>query len=540
MPVQSSWKAQLLLLGITAAVLMPFLDKAFHIDDPLFLWMAQQITKHPLDPYGFSVHWSASPEPMWKVMQNPPLCSYYIAAIGSLAGWSELAMHLAFLIWPILSILATFAIARRFCREPLMVALLTVFTPVFLISATNIMCDVMLLALWLWSIECWIAGLKRRRWSLLALSAVLATAAALTKYFGISVVPLLAAYTIARDRSLAGNVVWLLIPVAALVAFELSTKAHYGTGLFAGAVDLSRTMVKFRPPLFAQFLTGLAFTGGCLISALFYLPRRQWRFWLIVIISIIAFGASFYFFVPLHPAYALGPNSTLVQIEGGIFATIGAGILVLGISDLVSHRDAYSFLLFLWVFGTFSFATFCNWSITGRTILPMAPAAAILLTRLWERDTSPLKHSFLCHARVVFAAAVSLALTAADYWQAKTGQDASREFQRRFESELSTIWFESHWGFQFYMQKWGATPLNAANSEITSGDVIVFPSNNSSIIPLPMERIFPPETVTFPTLPLASTHGRGTGAAFYSSTRGPLPWAIDRVPPETYYVARFR
>ena len=89
--------------------------------------MAQQIAKHPFDPYGFSVNWSTFPEPMWKVMQNPPLCSYYIAAVASLIGWSEMALHLGFLIWPILSILATFAISRRFCREPLIAALLTLF-----------------------------------------------------------------------------------------------------------------------------------------------------------------------------------------------------------------------------------------------------------------------------------------------------------------------------------------------------------------------------------------------------------------------------
>ena len=38
------------------AVLAPFLNKAFHIDDPLFLWMAQQIAHHPGDPYGFAVN----------------------------------------------------------------------------------------------------------------------------------------------------------------------------------------------------------------------------------------------------------------------------------------------------------------------------------------------------------------------------------------------------------------------------------------------------------------------------------------------------
>src|SRR2546422_5508119 len=57
--VQDFGKTQALLVLITAAALAPFLNKAFHIDDPLFLWMAQQIAKHPLDPYGFDVNWSS-------------------------------------------------------------------------------------------------------------------------------------------------------------------------------------------------------------------------------------------------------------------------------------------------------------------------------------------------------------------------------------------------------------------------------------------------------------------------------------------------
>jgi Dolichyl-phosphate-mannose-protein mannosyltransferase len=537
--VGKSSKARLLLVAITIAALAPFLTKAFHMDDPLFLWMAQQIAKHPLDPYGFSVNWSTFPEPMSKVMQNPPLCSYYIAAVASLTGWSELALHLAFLIWPILSILATFAVARRFCGEPLIAALLTLFTPVFLVSATNIMCDLMLLALWLWSIECWIAGLDDQRWRLLALSAVLATAAALTKYFGISIVPLLAAYTLARDRGFSRNLAWLLVPVTSVIVFELWTKTHYGTGLVGGAVYLSRTIAKLGPPWFGQLLTGLAFTGGCAFSALFCLPRRKWRSWLITIISTVALLTLFYFLVPLRAVYALGQNSRLVWIEGGLFATIGAAILALGIADLIQHRDAPSALLLLWLVGTFMFATFFNWSITGRTILPMAPVAAILLMRRFETIVSTQNIRLHC-ARVFIAATVSLIVTAADYRQAQTAGEASREFQRRFQAGASTVWFESHWGFQYYMQLWGATPLTVFDSEVTSGDVIVFPSNNTSIIPLPMDRISPPETVKFATLPFISTHGRGTGAAFYSSVRGPLPWAIDHVPPELYYVAKFR
>jgi hypothetical protein len=48
--------------------------------------MAQQIAKHPFDPYGFYVNWVSFRQPMTIVMQNPPLYSYYIAAVASAVG----------------------------------------------------------------------------------------------------------------------------------------------------------------------------------------------------------------------------------------------------------------------------------------------------------------------------------------------------------------------------------------------------------------------------------------------------------------------
>src|SRR5437588_7875795 len=75
------------------AALVPFLNKAFHIDDPLFLWMAQQVSQHPADPYGFSVYWYVSAKPMFSIMQNPPLTAYYMALAASFLGWSGPAMH---------------------------------------------------------------------------------------------------------------------------------------------------------------------------------------------------------------------------------------------------------------------------------------------------------------------------------------------------------------------------------------------------------------------------------------------------------------
>jgi 4-amino-4-deoxy-L-arabinose transferase-like glycosyltransferase len=536
--VQNLRKTKWLLVALVVAVLAPFLHKAFHIDDPLFLWMAQQIARHPLDPYGFSVNWASFPAPMWKEMQNPPLCSYYIAAVASVAGWSEIALHLAYLPWAIMSILGTFSLARRFCREPLTAALLTLFTSVFLVSATNVMCDVMLLALWVWSIELWLAGLEQNRWSLLFVAAFLAAAAAFTKYFGIALVPLLAVYTLTRDWRNWPRLVLFLIPIGAVVGYDLLTASKYGHGLFTGAIFYSRTVsAKLTASFVAQLLTGLSFVGGCLIAALFYAPVRSRKSVLFLLgISASSF-AAFYFFLPMNPDWQLGENALAVRIEGGVFAAIGACILALSIVDLAQRRDAQSLLLLLWVIGTFAFATFFNWSITGRTLLPMAPAAAILLMR----HVDLARMSFFARAaRLSFAALVALVVTVADYQQAGTAREAAAFSRERFKEQYSTVWFQSHWGFQYYMQQWGATPINSLDSEISSGDVIVVPANNTAIVAIPTDKVFPPEQQNFPVLPFVTTMGRGTGAAFYTSVRGPLPWAIDRAPAELYYIARFR
>jgi len=74
-------RSPLLLLAIaTALALLPFVNKAFTMDDPLFVWSARWIADHPLDPYGFALNWYGRTQPMREVMQNPPLTSYALAA----------------------------------------------------------------------------------------------------------------------------------------------------------------------------------------------------------------------------------------------------------------------------------------------------------------------------------------------------------------------------------------------------------------------------------------------------------------------------
>jgi hypothetical protein len=308
----------------------------------------------------------------------------------------------------------------------------------------------------------------------------------------------------------------------------------YGRGLFLGATAVARdAWSKFHLSLVAQTVVGLAFTGGCLATCALFV--RSWKAWACLGLTVLVGLACFHFLVPINPEWALGENTHLVRLEGGVFIGIGLALLALAGLDLYRNHNADSLLLFLWITGTFSFATFFNWSVTARTVLPLVPPAAILVIRWFS-----VSGKFDAIVRVCFACASSLIIAAADFRQANSAREAAAIFHREFQTESSTVWFQSHWGFQFYMQQWGAKPVNALTVQFRPSDIIVIPANNTAIISINLEEVFPPQTIEIPVLPLITTFGRGTGACFYSSIRGPVPWAVDHVGPELYYIARFR
>lgn len=527
----------LLLAVITVGALAPFLHKAFDIDDPLFLWMAEQITKHPLNPYGFEVNWSSMAQPMWLPMQNPPLCSYYIAVVASVVGWSEVGLHAAFMLPAIVAVLGTFALARRLCAAPATAALLTLFTPVFLISASNVMCDVMLLALWVWSIEFWLAGLARGKHWCLGVSAALAVGATLTKYFGISLVPLLLIYSVVRERRLRPIFAYLCIPLIALLAYEWITKACYGRPLFTSAMlYLGEVAATVKMPVHRSFLTGCSFVGGCMISALLFVPLRR----ALVLGGIgLVFAMTALFSLVTSGAGSFGDNSAAVRFEGGFFAAVGVAILALAFYHFARRRDAEALMLLLWIGGTFGFASFLNWSITARTILPIVPAVAILLMRHWNGVASLLSSFPSTGWRLAAAAALSLVITYADYRQASTSRDAARHFRKRFHKTSANVWFQSHWGFQWYMQQWRSKPF-VGGAVFRSGDVMIIPSNNADPNEIARESVIRVEEIALQTMPLVATFAPGTGAGFYSSARGPVPWVIGRIPSQRCEAVVFR
>jgi hypothetical protein len=266
---RSTLVGALMCVAMTVATLTPFVTKAFHVDDTLFLYAARQICAHPADPFGFKVNWYATDMNMADVTQNGPLTSYYIALAASCFGWSELTLHLAFFLPAAAAILGTYLLAVRFCAKPLIAALATLLCPVFMVSSTNVMSDTMMLALWIWAVIFWLRGAEEGGHLFPLLSACLIAAAAVTKYFAVALIPLLLAYSLLRWSRVRWRVLYLAISVGLVVGYDLIMRSLYGHSMLYGAGEYALSSDTHYGNLLPRGVTSLSLLGGCLATVIF-------------------------------------------------------------------------------------------------------------------------------------------------------------------------------------------------------------------------------------------------------------------------------
>jgi 4-amino-4-deoxy-L-arabinose transferase-like glycosyltransferase len=540
------WRSYGLLAALTLACLVPFCEKAFHLDDTLFVWAAQQIVKHPLDPYGFNVVWYTTTTPMSEVTKNPPLASYYSAAIGVIAGWSEKALHLGFVPFALLVILGTYYLARRFTRHPLLAAAATLLTPAFLVSSTSVMCDTMMLALWILATILWLEGLDRMKPLLLGCSGLLIAACALAKYFGLALIPLLFIYSIARQRRLGRWAFYLLIPVVLLAAYQYWTHGLYHSGLLldAGeyAIDFNDANDDINPAeRVARMLIALSFAGGCTLPAITFIPIVWSRRGLLlggVLVGLLGLCCKMgWIEVPAAPAAHLHWNRLSAQFT--LFMAGGICILALAFSDWWKRKDADSLLLMLWVLGTFAFAALLNWTVNARSVLPLIPATGILLGRRVDAMSALSRRAkaVVLGIPLVVAGIVSLWVSWADANLAGSARRAAEYVRDHAGDDTAELTFQGHWGFQYYMESFGFHPVDF-HSAFRNGTVMVIPENSANIHYPPPQFLVSKQIIGFDADAGISVMGRAAGAGFYSSSWGPLPYAFGSVPRERYAILR--
>ncbi|HET6960914.1 MAG TPA: glycosyltransferase family 39 protein [Terriglobia bacterium] len=522
----------------TLVCLVPFSGKAFHIDDPVYIRVAQQILSRPTDFYGFQMNWRGTEIPVSDFQQNPPGVSYLLAIAGLCFGWSEHALHLFLLLPAISAVLGIYSLARNFCANPLLAALLSLLTPSFWVSSTTVMSDVAMLAFWIWAIVLWMRGLREDQgWPLLAAS-ILIGLCALTKYFGVCLIPLLLTYSLACRRRLGSWAWFLLIPVLMVAGYQWASYSLYGHGLFGEAIRYASARQLAGGNL-SRLLTALAFLGGCVSVVAFY-GHELWttRPWVLgtTLAMFAALGVTLVADQGALSRPTGDEDPRVFWLQFAFLAAVGGELLWLAVSDFLYHRDVDSAFLLLWTIGTFVFAALLNWAITARTFLPIVPALVLILLRCLEHRASEALRlpSARAVAPLLATGLLGLAVVFADYKLADTGREAATTVGHEYRDKM--LFFQGHWGFQYYMEGLGARAFDVLRSDPGPGALMVVPVNNSNLFWPKKETVRIVKILRLRACSWLSTMHPSVGAGFYSNSAGSLPFAFGRVPPEEYYV----
>ena len=539
-----SWAARhpLMVIGVLLFLcLSPFINKAFHMDDPLFVWSAEWILKHPGNFYGFDVNWYGVANPMVITNCNPPLTSCFLALAASVFGWGEIGLHGAFLVAAFAAGAGIYHLARLWCERPLLATVIAMITPVFLVSSTTLMCDAPMLALWVWAVVLWERALTRGSVLRFLAAGVLAGLAVLTKYSALTYLPLLLVLGGLRKRRPGWWLLWLAVPAAMIEVYQLVTAKLYGQGLISAAADYAANHhFAMGGGWQAKWIIGLAFAGGCLLPTSFFAPLL-WRRRPLVMGSVLAFGLSLgalLCYKKLGPMDLSGRDNSqwgfLLQMS--LLMAGGLHLLLLTAVELWRRRDTVAVVLAAWIYGGFTFATVLNWTVSARSLLPIVPAAAILLMRRLERENPiAIERSRLLWP-LIPSAVVSLLVATADFDLANSARTAARQIAAQFKSATGRLWFQGHWGFQYYIEKLGAQPVDFALTTLQPGDIMVVPVNNSNVRWPASDDAEVLETAEFEACSWLSTVQIDKGAGFYAANCGPLPFVFGPMPPEKYRV----
>jgi 4-amino-4-deoxy-L-arabinose transferase-like glycosyltransferase len=459
-----------ILTVVFLAVQLPFLGQALVIDDGNFVDQALQILRDPTAPYSFTIHLDR-PLDFFSYFANPPGLAYYLAGGIGLFGRSEVALHSLCLLFPGLAVLAMYALAREVTGHGLFAALLLLVTPAFLISSHTVMADVPAAAFYLLAVWLYVRGVDEDRTTSLLLSGVAAGVAALLKYSGITVLPLMLLYALLRGRLRVATLSPLLIAAGLFGAWCLASHQIYGQVHVAAAFSLEATARNAVRRL-VQGVAAVTGAGGATIfpplllvwaiaSSRALSRRGAW----------VAFAAAVAAFLAALPPYDMRTLSYDLpnRILGGLLFSAGvaavAFVLLCGLDALRGIRSsaagtekrqaALTLLLVAWFLGFLLIDSMVLFATPKYLVPALAPLLLLLIGA-----SAPTRAAFAAVGRwqraAILGSTAALAL-ALSVVSAAQGAD-HRRFVTELVPELAAdrpAWFNGHWTVRYYAEHAG-------------------------------------------------------------------------------------
>ena len=556
-----SSRPRLALAVLTCVLSLPFLDQAFHIDDRIYLEVAEQILRDPLHPYDYPVVFEGLVSPDAASHSHLPSTSYYLALVSLLAGPDrEWAFHAAFLIFPVLAALSFYDLARRLLRHPLAAGALLAVSPGFLVLSHTIMADIPLLAFWLLALSRYLRLAEGEGCRLDWAGCVLGLAgAAFTSLLSAGLVLLIAAHwTLSRWRrdealrlSTARFAVLLAIPLAIWAIWYFRAYLHYDR-----IVLINTYLHMEKREIFDWEINGIKMVSYVLnLGGMLLFPPAIW-FGLVRIWSLRA--ALLVFLAAFIPFYLWIDGWTWIQKL--LFAVfLSSGFLVFwaaarwqipswrrrecGVDESRGPESAplvrkgtglvpspLRTTILLWFFGIFAAAILLYYSGSVRYTILAAPPAILIwlnsLERLIRGNAYLLRN--LIWLGFFLTLPYSLWIAHADQRLAGLYRQEARQVVEDYSHSGRTIWFTAEWGLRRYLERNGARLLASTAVGPKPGDIIVKP-----YVSFPWRTLYDgdeyvslAEQRRLKAPGLLRTLHFSSKAGFYSTGWGILPWGL--------------
>ncbi|MFO0944426.1 MAG: glycosyltransferase family 39 protein [Planctomycetota bacterium] len=457
-------------VGVCLIVLLatiPFLNKAYHVDDILYLQGAYQILNGH-DAYHGNVLWDApdgQPAPLFDIDFNPPLWKYVLAlTIHFLApDRAEWKLHLLESSFVLFAGFGLLALARRFCSHPVWVVAMVLWSPFFL-PGQNLMLECPLLAFATWSVEfqCRAWETSKNGWSWLA--GFFAALAILTKYTGGMLLPLFALGSLLARRR--GTLVALILPAVTLAAYLghnllLYRSSHMAShGVFFDVIYWPARLL----------ITVRAIGSVCVLGPVLplLLLRQGWRRGIpligVVIVAGILSAVDLWQMLELSAREGWTPfpfqQAFLLLFSMNGWILLGS-ITLWAFAGKRSGQWSFlplvpkSFLL-VWIALLFLFnVTSVPFQAIRHLLLFMVPLT--LLLAAWLEEGGLGSRGRVC--LLVLSTFLGFSLASADYEIAGCYRELARTAVRRWMGTGRNVWFTGNWGFVYYATQEGARPL---------------------------------------------------------------------------------
>ncbi|MEO8371635.1 MAG: hypothetical protein ABI806_20780 [Candidatus Solibacter sp.] len=492
---------------VTSILLLPFLNKPFTIDDPLFMREARHALVDPAHPADFEQVWNTGDrQKLSQYLLGGTLPAYVMAPVAALGGREWMA-HLYQLLLLCGFLIASVSVALRLGCDPRQantVCLLIAANPVTLAMAATCMPDVMAMTFGMAGMDRVLAFRERGRWLAGVLGGLLLAAAVLCR---VSTAPLLLVAGLMLMPATRKRMAECLWPVA-LAALAAAVFVSLGRGANANATGAFQALTSMQnvPRNLVAFLCFQALAGPILVYALLSRGRQ----FLATVAAVVALGIGLSWI-----------TASAALLLYAVPAALGVCFLAATTGMVRDLRNPLP--LIVWLGAGLIALPYVH--MAAKYLLPGVPAAALLIVLHGARlrqQRFPLTVAILVALGWISGALI----VKGDATLATSQRDAVNRLIAPRIKRGAKVWAGGQWAFLAYAEDAGAKALANTPPLPEPGDYVVIsrldyygkfdrlPFNRELLYSQPDERcgVF--------------VLNRRLRAGFYSIRFGYLPFAI--------------